>query len=210
MDEASAQPIVYVIDDDQSIRSSLTSLLQSVDLRVEAFRSPAEFLSRSRPDADSCLILDVRLPGFSGLDFQDELSAANISLPIIFLTGYGDIPMTVKAMKAGAVEFLTKPFREQDLLDAVRVALERDRSGRQSDATASALRTRFESLTAREQQVLALATKGLMNKNIAAEIGVSEITVKVHRRSVMTKMGARTFAELVRIADVLGAHLATK
>jgi FixJ family two-component response regulator len=210
INEADAGPIVFVIDDDQSVRSSLSSLFQSVDLRVEAFRSPAEFLSRSRPDAESCLILDVRLPGLSGLDFQHELAAANIAIPIIFITGHGDIPMTVKAMKAGAVEFLTKPVREQDLLDAVRLALARDRARRQSEGTTSALRARFESLTTRERQVLALVTRGLMNKNIAAEIDVSEITVKVYRRSLMTKMGAKTFAELVRMADALGLHLPAK
>jgi FixJ family two-component response regulator len=209
-DGPNAGPIVFVVDDDQSVRSSLSSLFQSVDLRVEAFRSPAEFLRRGRPDAESCLILDVRLPGLSGLDFQNELAAANIAIPIIFITGYGDIPMTVKAMKAGAVEFLTKPVREQDLLDAVRLALARDRTRRQSEGTTSTLRTRFESLTARERQVLALVTKGLMNKNIAAEIDVSEITVKVYRRSLMTKMGAKTFAELVRMADALGLHLPAK
>jgi FixJ family two-component response regulator len=210
VDGPNAGPIVFVVDDDQSVRSSLSSLFQSVDLRVEAFRSPAEFLSGSRPDAESCLILDVRLPGLSGLDFQNELAAANIAIPIIFITGHGDIPMTVKAMKAGAVEFLTKPVREQDLLDAVRLALSRDRARRQSEGTTSALRTRFESLTARERQVLALVTRGLMNKNVAAEIDVSEITVKVYRRSLMTKMGAKTFAELVRMADALGLHLSAK
>ena len=178
VDEPDAQPIVYVIDDDQSVRSSLTNLLTSVDLQVEAFRTPAEFLSKSRPDAVSCLVLDVRLPGLSGLDFQGELAAANIAIPIIFITGHGDIPMTVKAMKAGAVEFLTKPVREQDLLDAVRLAIARDRSRRQSEGTTSALRARFESLTARERQILELVTKGMMNKNTAKEIDVSEVTVK--------------------------------
>jgi FixJ family two-component response regulator len=207
--EPDARPVVYVIDDDASVRNGLSNLFRSVDLRVEAFSSAAEFLSK-RPDAVSCLVLDVRLPGLGGLDLQRELAAANIAIPIIFLTGHGDIPMTVQAMKAGAVEFLTKPFREQDLLDAVTLALTRDRSRRQSEGTVSALRARFESLTARERQVLALVTKGLMNKNIAVEIDVSEITVKVYRRSLMTKMGARTFAELVRMADALGVHLSAK
>jgi FixJ family two-component response regulator len=208
--EPDARTVVYVIGDDPSVRSSLSNLFRSVDLCVEAFSSPAEFLSNSRPDTVSCLVLDVRLPGLSGLDFQGELAATNIAIPIIFITGHGDIPMTVKAMKAGAVEFLTKPFREQDLLDAVCLALARDRSRRESEQTTSALRARFESLTTRERQILALATEGLMNKSIAAEIDVSEITVKVHRRNLMTKMGARTFAELVRMADVLGVHLPTK
>jgi FixJ family two-component response regulator len=208
--EPDAGPIVFVIDDDQSVRNSLSSLFQSVDLQVEAFRTPSEFLTKSRPDVVSCLVLDVRLPGLSGLDFQNELAAANITIPIIFITGHGDIPMTVKAMKAGAVEFLTKPFREQDLLDAVRVALERDRSQRRSEETASALRARFETLTARERQVFPLVTKGLLNKHIAVEIDVSEITVKIYRRSLMTKMGARTFAELVRMADALGDYVPTK
>jgi FixJ family two-component response regulator len=207
-EDTEARPFVFVIDDDPSVRNSLGNLFRSVDLRVETFASPAEFLRKNLPDAVRCLVLDVRLPGVSGLDFQKELAAANISIPIIFITGHGDIPMTVKAMKAGAVEFLTKPVREQDLLDAVNSALARDRSRRQSQETVSALRARHDTLTVRERQVLALATKGMMNKNIAAEIDVSEITVKVYRRSLMTKMGAKTFADLVRMADALGVHTA--
>src|SRR5215203_2151155 len=198
------ESLVFVIDDDEAVRDSLKSLLRSVGLNVEAFGSAAEFLAIKPPNVPSCLVLDVRLPGVSGLDFQDELAKADIQVPIIFITGHGDIPMTVKAMKAGAVEFLPKPFRDQDLLDAVRVGLDRDRAKRESDRSTSKLRTDFESLTAREEQVIALVTSGLMNKQIAAEIGVSEITAKVHRGNVMRKMGAKSLAELVRMADALG------
>jgi FixJ family two-component response regulator len=197
------ESLVFVIDDDEAVRDSLKSLLRSVGLKVEAFGSAAEFLAIKPPNVPSCLVLDVRLPGVSGLDFQDELAKADIQVPIIFITGHGDIPMTVKAMKAGAVEFLPKPFRDQDLLDAVWVGIDRDRVRRESDSSTSKLRTSFESLTAREQQVIALVTSGLMNKQIAAEIGVSEITVKVHRGNVMRKMGARSLADLVRMADAL-------
>jgi FixJ family two-component response regulator len=198
------EPIVIVIDDDAAIRQSLDSLFRSVGLRVETFASTTEFLSAKLPNAPSCLVLDIRLPGASGLDFQTELAKADILIPIIFITGHGDIPMTVRAMKAGAIEFLTKPFRDQDLLDAVQLGLERDRVRRGSEKTASDLRTRFESLTPREQEVITFVTAGLMNKQIAAEIGVSEITVKVHRGNVMRKMGARSLADLVRMADTLG------
>jgi FixJ family two-component response regulator len=198
------EPIVIVIDDDAAMRQSLDSLFRSVGLRVETFASTTEFLSAKLPNAPSCLVLDIRLPGASGLDFQTELAKANILIPIIFITGHGDIPMTVRAMKAGAIEFLTKPFRDQDLLDAVQLGLERDRVRRGSEKTASDLRTRFESLTPREQEVITFVTAGLMNKQIAAEIGVSEITVKVHRGNVMRKMGARSLADLVRMADTLG------
>jgi FixJ family two-component response regulator len=197
------ESLVFVIDDDEAVRDSLKSLLRSVGLKVEAFGSAAEFLAIKPPNVPSCLVLDVRLPGVSGLDFQDELAKADIQVPIIFITGHGDIPMTVKAMKAGAVEFLPKPFRDQDLLDAVWVGIDRDRVRRESDSSTSKLRTSFESLTAREQQVIALVTSGLMNKQIAAEIGVSEITVKVHRGNVMRKMGAKSLADLVRMADAL-------
>jgi FixJ family two-component response regulator len=201
--------IVFVVDDDASLRQALTSLLQSVGLRVEAFGSAADFLKNKLPDDDAaCLVLDVRLPGVSGLDFQAELAKANIHIPIIFITGHGDIPMTVRAMKAGAVEFLTKPFRDQDLLDAVQTALERDRARRVQDKAAREVRARFEALTPREQEVIGLVTAGLMNKQIAAELGVSEITVKVHRGNVMKKMGARSLAELVRMADTLGIRRA--
>jgi len=198
------QEVVFVIDDDASMRSSLSSLFRSVGLKVEVFDSAADFLKVGRPDAASCLVLDVRLPGVSGLDFQAELAKANVRIPIVFITGHGDIPMTVKAMKAGAVEFLTKPFREQDLLDAVRLGLERDRARRAGEAILSELRGRFEALTSREQEVMAFVTSGLMNKQIAADLGVSEITVKVHRGNVMRKMAAKSLADLVRMADVLG------
>jgi FixJ family two-component response regulator len=199
-----SQELVFVIDDDASMRTSLSSLFRSVGLKVEVFDSAADFLKVGRPEAASCLVLDVRLPGVSGLDFQAELVKANIRIPIVFITGHGDIPMTVKAMKAGAVEFLTKPFREQDLLDAVRLGLERDRARRAGEAILSELRGRFEGLTSREQEVMAFVTSGLMNKQIAADLGVSEITVKVHRGNVMRKMSAKSLADLVRMADVLG------
>jgi FixJ family two-component response regulator len=197
-------PIVFVVDDDASIRDALKSLIRSVGLRVELFGSPREFLQGKRPDAPSCLVLDVRMPGESGLDLQRELAEANIHIPIIFITGHGDIPMSVRAMKAGAVEFLTKPFRDQDLLDAIRVALERDRAKRKQEAEIASLRQRWESLTPREQQVLPLLVSGLLNKQIAGEIGTSETTVKVHRGQLMRKMGADSLAELVRLAERIG------
>jgi FixJ family two-component response regulator len=184
-----ARSIVFVVDDDASLREAIRSLLRSVGLQVEVFGTAAEFLKNKLPDVTACLILDIRLPGVSGLDFQVELAAANIHIPIIFITGHGDIPMTVRAMKAGAVEFLTKPFRDQDLLDAVQTALERDRTRRAQDKTVHELRNHYEALTPREQQVIRFVTAGLMNKQIAAELGVSEITVKVHRGSVMNKDG---------------------
>lgn len=199
-----AQEVVFVIDDDASMRHSLSSLFRSIGLKVEVFDSAADFLKIGRPEAASCLVLDVRLPGLSGLDFQTELARANIRIPIVFITGHGDIPMTVKAMKAGAVEFLTKPFREQDLLDAVRLGLERDRTRREGEMIVSDLRGRFDVLTSREQEVMGFVTAGLMNKQIAADLGVSEITVKVHRGNVMRKMNAKSLADLVRMADVLG------
>lgn len=198
-----AQEVVFVIDDDASLRHSLSSLFRSIGLKVEVFDSAADFLKIGRPEVASCLVLDVRLPGLSGLDFQTELAKANIRIPIVFITGHGDIPMTVKAMKAGAVEFLTKPFREQDLLDAVRLGLERDRRRREGETIVSELRARFDALTSREQEVMAFVTAGLMNKQIAADLGVSEITVKVHRGNVMRKMAAKSLADLVRMADVL-------
>jgi FixJ family two-component response regulator len=200
------QPVVFVIDDDSSVREALSSLFRSVGLRVELFTSAAEFLNANPPSAPSCLVLDVRLPGVSGLDFQTELAKANMHIPIIFITGHGDIPMTVKAMKAGAVEFLTKPFRDQDMLDAVQLAFAKDRARRESEKTTSDLRGSFEALTSREQEVMALVTSGLMNKQIAAEIGVSEITVKFHRGNVMRKMGARSLADLVKMAGILGVR----
>jgi FixJ family two-component response regulator len=196
--------VVFVVDDDTSVREALKSLLKSIGLQVVVFGSAAGFLESEIPDIPSCLVVDVRLPGLSGLEFQEELLRASIHIPIIFITGHGDIPMSVRAMKAGAVEFLTKPFRDQDLLDAVRVALERDRTRRENETSISTLRTRYASLTAREKEIIGFVTAGLMNKQIAADIGVSEITVKVHRGNVMRKMHARSLAELVRMADLLG------
>jgi FixJ family two-component response regulator len=203
--------LVYVVDDDAGVRQSLTSLLQSIAMRVETFGSASDFLKKGRivdGIAAACLILDVRLPGTSGLDFQTQLAKADIHLPIIFISGHGDIPITVRAMKAGAVEFLTKPFREQDLLEAVQLALRRDRDRRIQEKAVLQTRARFEALTAREQQVIGLVTTGLMNKQVAAQLGVSEITVKVHRGNVMRKMGARSLPDLVRMADALGIRKA--
>ncbi|HKI19176.1 MAG TPA: response regulator transcription factor [Isosphaeraceae bacterium] len=208
-DGGETRSIVYVVDDDASIREALKSLLASMGMRVEVFGSAAEFLKSTLADIPSCLVLDVRLPGVSGLDFQAELTKANIQVPIIFITGHGDIPMTVRAMKAGAVEFLTKPIRDQDLLDAVQLGLEQDRGRREAEKAVSQVRGRYESLTPREQEVIALVTAGLMNKQIAAEMDVSEITAKVHRGNVMRKMGAKSLAELVRMADLLGIRRAT-
>jgi FixJ family two-component response regulator len=198
------QPTVVVIDDDASVRKALDNLFRSIGLEVELFSSPQEFLQSDRPDRPGCIVLDVRFPGRSGLDMQREISAANTPLPIIFITGYGDIPMSVRAMKAGAVEFLTKPFRDQDLLDAVGVALEKDRVRRANEVRVSELRSRFQTLTARERQVLSLVIAGRLNKQIAGELGVSEMTVKMHRRQVMRKMQAAGLAQLVRLADQLG------
>ncbi len=206
--QSEAQSIVFVIDDDPSLREALQSLLRSVGLQVEVFGSAADFLKGKLPDVAACLVLDIRLPGVSGLDFQAELAKTDIHIPIIFITGHGDIPMTVRAMKAGAVEFLTKPFRDQDLLDAVQIALERDRQRRAQDKAVYEVRAHFEALTPREQEVIGFVTAGLMNKQIAAELGVSEITVKVHRGNVMKKMGARSLADLVRMADALGIRSA--
>jgi FixJ family two-component response regulator len=209
--QGEAESLVFVVDDDASVRQALTSLLQSVALHVEAFGSVADFLKDRRLGngvAAACLILDVRLPGVSGLDFQAELARTDTHLPIIFITGHADIPMTVRAMKAGAVEFLIKPFREQDLLDAVQLALQRDRDRRTRESGVFETRARFEALTHREQEVFGLVTTGLMNKQIAGELGVSEITAKVHRGNVMKKMGARSLADLVRMADALGIRQA--
>jgi FixJ family two-component response regulator len=201
-----ADAIVLVIDDDSSMREALDGLLRSVGLRVKIFASAAELMRTTLPSAPSCLVLDIRLPGVSGLDFQVELAAAGIHIPIIFMTGHGDIPMSVQAMKAGAVDFLTKPFRHQEMLDAVGRALATDRQRRSERKTVSELRLLYGSLTTREREVIALVSSGLRNKRIAAELGVSEITVKVHRLHVMRKMQARSLADLVRIADALGLN----
>jgi FixJ family two-component response regulator len=194
---------VLVIDDDPSMRTALSRLFRSVDLEVALFASAAELLQSTLPDMASCLVLDVRLPSLSGFDLQSELMKAGIRIPIIFITGHGDIPMSVKAMKAGAIDFLTKPFRDQDMLDAVTSALKRDRLRRENEKAQAQLKALFETLTPREKQVMALVTTGLMNKQIAGEIGLSEITVKIHRGQVMKKMGAKSLAQLVRMADAL-------
>jgi FixJ family two-component response regulator len=198
------EALVCVVDDDASLRESLQDLLESVGLRVAAFASAQEFLRRTRPEVPSCLVLDVRLPGLSGLELQQRLAADAMAMPIIFITGHGDIPMSVQAMKAGAVEFLPKPFREQDLLDAVHQALARDRHAREQQAEMAALRRRFDALTPRQRDVMAHMVAGLLNKQIAAELGTSEATVKTHRQHVMAKMGAGSLAALIRMADTLG------
>ena len=196
--------IVFVVDDDPSVRRAIKRLVESVGLHVELFGSATEFINSSHPDVTSCLVLDIRLPGISGLDFQRELVQAKNGIPIIFITAHGDIPMTVRAMKAGAVEFLTKPFRDQDLLDAIQVGLERDRVRRQRQAETAMLRERLESLTPREREILPLVVSGLLNKQVAAEIGAPGATVKVHRSQLMRKMGANSLAELVRLAERIG------
>jgi FixJ family two-component response regulator len=200
------EPIVFVIDDDASMRRALDNLFQSVGLGVQVFGSATEMLKSKLPDVASCLVLDIRLPGLSGLDFQTELAKANIHIPIIFMTGHGDIPMTVRAMKGGAVDFLTKPFRDQDMLDAVVTAIERDRKRREVEKVVANLNALFGTLTSREREILALVAAGLMNKQIAAELGLAEITVKIHRGHIMKKMGARSLADLVRKAETLGIH----
>jgi len=202
------EPIVYVVDDDASVREALRNLFRSVGLRVEVFGAAPEFLQSKLPDVASCLILDIRLPRLSGLDFQADLARAGIHIPIIFMTGHGDIPMTVRAMKAGAVDFLTKPFRDQDMLDAVTTAIERDRNSRSEARALSDLHARLVTLSVREQEIMALVTTGLMNKQIAAEIGVAEITVKIHRGHIMKKMAAKSLADLVKMAQTLGIQRA--
>jgi len=199
-----AEPTIFVIDDDPSVRQSLESLIKSVGWRVRIYGSAPEFLGSGHLDAPGCIVLDVRLPGLSGLDLQQALLRAKSHLPVIFITGHGDIPMSVQAMKAGAVEFLPKPFREQDLLDALKLALDRDRTTRQQRAELAALRTRYDSVTPREQQVMGLLVTGLLNKEIAATLGVSEVTIKVHRSQIMQKMQADSLANLVRMAERLG------
>ncbi|HEV3008852.1 MAG TPA: response regulator transcription factor [Burkholderiales bacterium] len=196
--------VVFVVDDDNSMRGALENLIGSVGLEVRAFASPQEFLRAERPDAPGCLVLDVRLPGKSGLAFQEELVKAGIALPVIFITGHGDIPMSVRAMKAGAVEFLTKPFHDQEILDAIHAALERDRSRRRDASVVAELKTRYAALTEREREVMKLVAAGRANKQIAADLGISEVTVKVHRGQVMRKMRARSLADLVRMSDRLG------
>jgi len=197
------EPTIIVVDDDPAIRESLQGLLRSVGLQVKALASVAEFLKEGRPEGPACLVLDVRLPGRSGLDFQRDLSAANVHLPIIFITGYGDIPMSVQAIKGGAIEFLTKPFRDQELLDAIQLGLARDRAWLEEAKAMAALRSRFETLTPREREVMALVVTGRLNKQIAYDIGISEITVKVHRGQVMRKMHAASLPDLARMADKL-------
>ena len=197
------QPTVIIVDDDPGVREALGSLIRSVGVQAKALASVPEFLNEGRPEGPACLVLDVRLPGRSGLDFQRELSAANIHVPIIFITGYGDIPMSVQAIKGGAIEFLTKPFRDQDLLDAIQLGLARDRAWLENEKAIGALRARFETLTPREREVMALVVTGRLNKQIAYDIGISEITVKVHRGQVMRKMQAASLPDLARMADKL-------
>jgi FixJ family two-component response regulator len=203
---SATEPLVFIVEDDELIRRALSNLCQSMGLEVQMFGSAAEMLQGELPDVASCLVLDIRLPGLSGLDFQSELARANINIPIIFMTGHGDIPMSVRAMKGGAVDFLTKPFRDQDMLDAVTVAIERDRKRRETDRIAAHLQVLLDSLTPREREVLALVSSGLMNKQVAAELGLAEITVKLHRGQVMRKMGAKSLADLVRMVETLGIH----
>jgi FixJ family two-component response regulator len=197
-------PIVLIVDDDPSMRRALTNLFQSVGLRVEAFGSAAEIMEVKPPVVPSCLVLDIRLPGSSGFDLQADLAKANIHTPIIFITGHGDIPMTVRAMKSGAIDFLTKPVRDQDMLDAVQAAIERDRRRRDAEKSVAGVRSRFEGLTPRQRDILALIASGLMNKQVAAELGLAEITVKIYRGKIMRKMGAKSLADLVRMTETLG------
>jgi FixJ family two-component response regulator len=208
--DGAEEPVVFVVEDDESMRRALSNLFQSVGLEVQVFGSSSEMLKGKLPDVASCLVLDIRLPGQSGLDFQAELAKANVRIPIIFMTGHGDIPMSVRAMKGGAVDFLTKPFRDQDMLDAVTVAIERDRKRREADKIVANLQTLYEALTPREREILALVSSGLMNKQVAAELGLAEITVKIHRGHIMKKMDAKTLADLVRKAEILGIRRAQR
>jgi FixJ family two-component response regulator len=194
---------VVVVDDDQTVRAALRNLIRSVDLKVEAFGSPPEFLARMDPDRANCLVLDVRLPGKNGLDFHDELKRMHVTVPVIFITAYSDVAMAVRAMKAGAVEFLLKPFRDQELLDAIQLGIAQDRERRARQRVATALRARYATLTSRERDVIPLVAKGLRNKAIATELGISDVTVKAHRSQVMLKMNAQTLADLIRMADAL-------
>ncbi|WP_430305028.1 response regulator transcription factor [Rhizobium sp. 0TCS1.26] len=196
-------PIIYIIDDDESVRLSLDSLFRSVGFATQTLVSAEEFLAADRPDTEACLVLDIRLKGTSGLDFQEQLAGSNIRMPVILMTGHGDIPMSVRGMKAGAVDFLTKPFRDQDMLDAVASALKMDGKRRASQGMLADIEERFHTLTSREQQVMLMVTQGLLNKQVAGNLGISEVTVKIHRGSAMKKMGARTLPDLVRMADVL-------
>jgi FixJ family two-component response regulator len=205
-DAAEERVIVHVIDDDASLRDALDSLFRSVGLEARTYASTREFLDAERPDRPGCLVLDIRLPGVSGLDFQKQLAGWGIRLPVVLMTGHGDIPMTVQGMKAGAVDFLPKPFRDQDMLDAVIFATEQDRAQRRKARESDELQGRFATLTPRERQVMALVTTGKMNKQVAGDLGVSEITVKIHRGATMRKMGARTLPDLVRMAETLKLH----
>jgi FixJ family two-component response regulator len=204
--EQDSEQIVFVVDDDESMRVALTYLFRSMNLRVEVFSTATAFLESKLPNIASCLVLDIRLPGVNGLEFQDVLTKAGIHIPIVFMTGHGDIPMSVKAMKAGAIDFLPKPFRDQDMLDAVVTAIDRDRQRRETDKITANLRALLETLTPREREILTLVSSGLMNKQIAAELGLAEITVKIHRGHIMKKMGSKSLADLVRKAEMLGIH----
>jgi FixJ family two-component response regulator len=203
---ATGEPCIYIIDDDQSVRDALSSLFRSVGYRVQLYAATQDFMQAKRADGNSCLVLDIRLPGASGLDLQTHLNREQIPIPVIFMTGHGDIPMSVRAMKAGAIDFLGKPFRDQDMLDAVANALEADRKRRVADTSSAAARAAFETLTMREREIMTFVTAGLMNKQVAGNLGLSEITVKIHRASVMKKMGCQTLADLVRMASLLGLN----